>query len=48
MKDYDNNKEWSYIKYWDVNDLYGRAMSQNFPVSSFEPRKDTSQVNKDF
>ena len=48
MKDYDNNKEWSYIKYWDVNDLYGRAMSQNFPVSSFEPIKDTSQVNKDF
>ena len=48
MKDYDNNKEWSYIKYWDVNYLYGRAMSQNFPVSSFEPIKDTSQINKDF
>ena len=23
MKDYDKNKEWSYIQYWDVNSLYG-------------------------
>ena len=23
MKDYDNNKEFSYLKCWDVNDLYG-------------------------
>ena len=48
MKDYDKNKESSYIEYWDVNNLYGRAMSQNFPVSNFEWIKDTCQFNEDF
>ena len=28
MKDYDTNKQLSYIKYLGVNDLYGWAMSQ--------------------
>ena len=28
MKDYDKNKEWSYLQYWDVINLYDWAMSQ--------------------
>ena len=27
MKDYDKNKESSYLKYWDVNHFCGWAMS---------------------
>ena len=48
MKDYDKNKELSYLRYWDVNSLYGWAMSQKFPVNNFEWIEDTSQFNKDF
>ena len=48
MKDYDKNKESSYIKYWDVTSLYGWAMSQKLPVNNFEWIKDTSQFNEDF
>ena len=48
MKDYDKNKELSYLRYWDVNNLYGWAMSQKFPVNNFEWIEDTSQFKEDF
>ena len=48
MKDYDKNKESSCLKYWDVNNIYGWAMSQNLPVNNFEWIKDTSSLNEDF
>ena len=48
MKDYDKNKESSYLKYWDVNNLYGCKMSQKLPVNKFEWIEDTSIFNKYF
>ena len=48
MKNYDKNKESSYIQYCDVNNLYGWAMMQKLPANSFEWIKGTSQFNEDF
>ena len=48
MKDFDKNKESSYIQYWDVNNLYVWAMSQKLPINNFEWIKDTSQFIEDF
>ena len=36
MKNYDENKESSYIQYLDANNLYGWAMSQKLPVNGFK------------
>ena len=30
------NKESQYLKCWDVDNLYGSAMSQKLPVDGFE------------
>ena len=48
MKNYDKNKEPSYLTYWDINNVYGWQMSQKFPVHKFEWIKDISKFNKDF
>ena len=45
MKAY--NKELSYRKYWNVNNLYGLAISQKLPVNNFEWIEDISQFNED-
>ena len=47
MKDYDKNKESSYLKYWDGNNLYGWVMSQKLPVNNFKWIEKTSQFNED-
>ena len=41
MKVYDKNKESSYLKYQDVNNLYGWAISQKLSVNKFEWIEDT-------
>ena len=48
MKDYDKNKGSSHLQYWDINNLYGWAMSQNLPVNTFEWIEGTSQFDEDF
>ena len=35
LNSYDKNKESSNLQYWDVNNLYGWAMSQKLPVNNF-------------
>ena len=39
MKNYNKNKEESFLKYLDPNNLYGWAMSQKLPVSGFKWKK---------
>ena len=39
MKNYTEKEESSYIQYVDANNLYGWAMSQRLPVSSFKWKK---------
>ena len=48
MKDYNKNKESSYLKYWDVKNLHGWATSQQLPVSDFQLIKNESKYNEDF
>ena len=36
MKDYDKYKESSYLKFWDLNNLYGWAKLQKLPVNKSE------------
>ena len=36
MKDYDKTKDSSYLKSWDVNNLYRWAMPQKLPINGFK------------
>ena len=42
MRDYDQNKKPSYLKYWNVSNLYGWAMSQTLPVNNSKWVEDIS------
>ena len=48
MKDYDENKESSYIQYLDANNLYGAAMSEKFPINGFKWANYISGINEKF
>ena len=47
MKDYDKNKESSYLKYWNVNSLYRWTLLQKLPVNKFELMEETCQFDED-
>ena len=48
MKNYDKNKESSYIQYLDANNLYGWAMSQPLPVNGFKWIKNVTEIDEKF
>ena len=48
MKNYNKSKKSLYLKHWDINNLYGEAVSQKLPVDGFDWVEDTSQFNEDF
>ena len=48
MKNYDKNKESSYIQYLNANNLYGWAMSQKLPVNCFKWIHDVSEIDEKF
>ena len=48
MKNYDKNKESSYIQYLDANNLYGWAMSQKLPVNGFKSIKNVTEIDEKF
>ena len=48
MRDYDKNKNSSYLQYWEVNNSYVREMLQKLPVNNFEWIEDTSEFIEDF
>ena len=47
MKNYDNNKESSYLKYWNLNNFNGLTISQKLPVG-FKWVENQSQFSNDF
>ena len=48
MKNYNKDKEESFLQYLDANNLYGWAMSQNLPVSGLKWKKNMSKFTKEF
>ena len=48
MKNYDENKESSFLMYVDANNLYGYAMSKKLPVDGFKWVDDLSIFTEDF
>ena len=46
MKNYDKNKESSYIQHLDANNLYGWVMSQILPVNGLKWVEDMPSLNK--
>ena len=48
MKNYDKNKESSYLIYLDANNLYGWAISKKLPADGFKWEKNMLNFNEGF
>ena len=48
MNDFDKKKESSYLNYWDVNNLYGWAVSRKLSVNDFKCVEDISEFDESF
>ena len=48
MKNYDENKESSFLEYLDANNLHGWVMSEPLPVNVFDWMEDLSKIDGDF
>ena len=48
MSGYDENKDSLYLNYWDVDNLYGWAISQKLTTFGFEKVEDASKFTEDF
>ena len=48
MNDYNRNKESRYLQYWDVNNLYGWAMSQKLSIKNFKCVKGICKFDESF
>ena len=48
MKNYDKNKESTFLMYVDANNLYGWAMGKKLPVDGFKWVDDLSMFTEDF
>ena len=48
MKHYDKNREPLHLKYRDVSNLYGWAISQKLPLNNFEWIEDIFEFNEYF
>ena len=48
MKNYDINKESTFLAYVDANNLYGWAMSKKLPIDNFKWETDLSKFCEDF
>ena len=48
MKNFNKNKESSFLKYFDANNLYGWEMSQKLPKSCFKCVRDVFKIDEEF
>ena len=46
MPNYNEDKDLSYLMYWDPSNQYGLAMSQKSPADSFKWKKSTSKFDE--